>query len=64
MTNLNNDTCELNLNELDAVTGGGAIVDAMGTARAIGAAVSAIGGINNVLTAAVDGIPPAPCHPK
>jgi hypothetical protein len=36
MTNLNNDTCELNLNELDAVTGGGAIVDAIHYAQAAG----------------------------
>ena len=64
MTNLNNDTRELSSNELDAVTGGGAIVEAMGVARAIGAAEGAITGIQNVLTAAVDGIPPAPCHPK
>jgi hypothetical protein len=64
MADLNNSTRELSSHELDAVTGGGAIVEAMGTAYAIGAAVGAIGGINHVLTAAVDGIPPAPCHPK
>ena len=36
MTNLNNDTCELSLNELDAVKGAGAIVDAMHYAQVAG----------------------------
>jgi hypothetical protein len=36
MTNLNNDTRELNLNELDAVTGAGAIVDAIHYAQLAG----------------------------
>jgi hypothetical protein len=61
---MTNDLHILSDAELDAVSGAGAIVDAMGTARAIGAAMGAIAGINGVLTAAVDGIPPASCHPK
>ena len=36
MTNLNNDTRELNLNELDAVTGTGPIVDAIHYAQMAG----------------------------
>ena len=40
MTNLNNDTCELNLNELDAVTGAGPLVDAMHYAQVVGALVA------------------------
>jgi len=61
---MTNDLHILSDAELDTVSGAGAISDAMGAARCIGAAVGAIAGIQNVLTAAVDGIPPAPCHPK
>lgn len=61
---MTNEIRELNINELDAVIGAGAIVDAMNTAAAIGAAVSAINDIQGILGKAVDGIPPAPCHPK
>lgn len=64
MTKLNNEMRDLTINELDAVSGAGAISDAMGAAGAIGAAMGAIAGINHVLTAAVDGIPPASCHSK
>jgi len=54
------ETRELDLNELDAVSGGSFWslgVQAIQTAMVIG-------GINSVLGQAVDGIPPAPCHPK
>ena len=36
MTNLNEDTCELSLNELDAVTGGSAFSNAIDYAVAVG----------------------------
>jgi hypothetical protein len=36
MANLNNDTCELNLNELEAVTGAGPIVEAIHYAQVAG----------------------------
>jgi hypothetical protein len=61
---MTNDLHILSDAELDAVIGAGAISDAAGAARLIGAATSAIAGIQYVLTAAVDGIPPAPVHPK
>ena len=60
MTNLNNGTRELNINELDAVSGG----TWMDTVNATMAAVRAITDISGVLGKAVDGIPPASCHPK
>jgi bacteriocin-like protein len=53
---------ELNINELDAVTGGGAISDMAGVAQCIGAAMGAIAGINGILGAAIDGMPPQTCH--
>jgi hypothetical protein len=40
MTNLNNDTCELNLNELEAVTGGQWLADAIHYAQVVGALVA------------------------
>jgi hypothetical protein len=55
-------TNELSINELDTVSAGVGIGEACGVATAIGAAMSTIAGINNVLTAAVDGIPPQSCH--
>jgi bacteriocin-like protein len=58
-----NTATELSINELDAVNGG-VLAEACAAARCIGAAVSTIAGVNNVLAAAVEGIPPAPCHPK
>jgi hypothetical protein len=60
MTNPNNDIRELNINDLDTVSGG----TWMDTVVAVVAAGAAITGINSVLTQAVDGIPPASCHPK
>jgi len=57
MTNLNN---ELSIDELDAVNGG----TWMDTVNCVTAAVSAINDIHGVLGKAVDGIPPANCHPK
>ena len=57
---MNNEIRELNLNELDTVSGG----TWMDTVTCVVAAVSAINGISSVLGQAVDGIPPAPCHPK
>jgi hypothetical protein len=60
MTNLNNEICELNVNELDGVSGG----TWMDTVTCVVAAVNAINGIESILGKAVDGIPPAPCHPK
>ena len=57
MTNLNN---ELSFDELNSVNGG----TWMDTVCAVAAAGAAITGINSVLTKAVDGIPPASCHPK
>lgn len=57
---MNNDTRELNINELDAVSGG----TWMDTVNGVVAAVSAINDIQGVLGKAVDGIPPAPCRPK
>jgi hypothetical protein len=59
MTNLNQ-TREPSLNELDAVSGG----TWMDTVGAVTAAVRTINDISGVLGKAVDGIPPAPCHPK
>jgi hypothetical protein len=50
----------LNLQELDRVVGG----TWMDTVECVCAAVKAINGIQSVLGEAVDGIPPAPCHPK
>jgi len=50
---------ELNIDELDTVSGG-----FMETVSCVVAAISAINDIQGVLTKAVDGIPPAPCHPK
>jgi hypothetical protein len=60
MTNLNYDTRELSIDELDGVSGG----TWMDTVHCVTAAVSAINDINGVLAKAVDGIPPAPCHPR
>ena len=60
MTNLNNEICELSLNELDAVNGG----TWMDTVICVTAAGAAISVINSILGQAVDGIPAAPCHPK
>jgi hypothetical protein len=60
MTNLNNEICELSLNELDGVNGG----TWMDTVICVTSAVKAINGINSILTQAVDGILPASCHPK
>ena len=60
MANLNYDTRELSLNELDSVSGG----TWMDTVNATMAAVRAITDISGVLGKAVDGIPPASCHPK
>jgi hypothetical protein len=60
MTNLNIEICELNINELDGVSGG----TWMDTVTCVVAAVNAINGIESILGKAVDGIPPAPCHPK
>jgi hypothetical protein len=57
MTNLNN---ELSIDELDAVNGG----TWMDTVNCVTAAVSAMNDIHGVLGKAVDGIPPANCHPK
>lgn len=54
---------ELSINELDAVNGG-VIAEACAAARCIGAAEGAIAGIQNALAAAIDGLAPAPCHPK
>jgi len=54
MTNLNNEICELSLNELDGVSGG----TWMDTVICVTSAVKAINGINSILTQAVDGIPP------
>ena len=56
---MTNDICELSLNELDGVSGG-----FMETVGCVVAAISAINDIQGVLGKAVDGIPPAPCHPK
>jgi hypothetical protein len=57
---MTNDIRELSLNDLDTVNGG----TWMDTVIAVVAAGAAITGINSVLTQAVDGIPPASCHPK
>jgi hypothetical protein len=57
---MTNDICELSSNELDDVSGG----TWMDTVNATMAAVRAITDISAVLGKAVDGIPPAPCHPK
>ncbi len=57
---MTNDTRELNSNELDAVSGG----TWMDTVNATMGAVRAITDISAVLGKAVDGIPPASCHPK
>jgi hypothetical protein len=53
-------TNELSLNELDTVSGG----TWMDTVIAVTTAVRVINDISSVLGQAVDGIPPAPCHPK
>lgn len=61
MTNLkHNNTRELGIDERDAVVGG----TLMDTVHCVTAAVSAINDISGVLAKAVDGIPPATCHPK
>jgi hypothetical protein len=57
---MTNDICELSLNELDGVSGG----TWMDTVNCVVAAVNTINDIQGVLGKAVDGIPPAPCHPK
>ena len=57
---MTNDICELSLNELDGVSGG----SWMDTVSCVVAAVNTINDIQGVLGKAVDGIPPAPCHPK
>ena len=57
---MNNDIRELNINELDTVNGG----SFMETVSCVVAAISTINDIQSVLGKAVDGIPPAPCHPK
>jgi hypothetical protein len=49
--------------ELDAVSGG-VIAEAMDYAKGVGTCMGVIAGIGSVLTAAVDSIPPASCHPK
>ena len=56
---MTNDIRELSLNELDGVSGG-----FMETVGLVVAAISTINDIQGVLGKAVDGIPPAPCHPK
>lgn len=56
MTSLN----ELNIDELDTVSGG----TWMDTVTCVVAAINTINDIQGVLGKAVDGIPPAPCHPK
>jgi hypothetical protein len=60
MTDLNNAVSELSFGELDIVSGG----TWMDTVVAVTAAVRTINDISGVLGKAVDGIPPAPCHPK
>ena len=60
MTKLNNEIRELNINELDAVSGG----TWMDTVVAVTTAINVINDISGVLGKAVDGIPPASCHPK
>ena len=60
MTRLNSEIRELSLNELDTVSGG----TWMDTVGAVTAAVRTLNDIAGVLGKAVDGIPPAPCHPK
>jgi hypothetical protein len=57
---MSNEIHELSINDLDAVCGG----TWMDTVGAVVAAVSTINDIQGVLGKAVDGIPPAPCHPK
>jgi hypothetical protein len=57
MTNFNN---ELSLNDLDTVSGG----TWMDTVIAVTTAVRVINDISSVLGKAIDGTPPAPCHPK
>jgi hypothetical protein len=57
---MSNDIRELSLNELDGVSGG----TWMDTVIAVTTAVKVINDIDSVLGKAVDGIPPAPCHPK
>ena len=51
---------ELNIDELDTASGG----TWMDTVICVAAAVRTINDIDSVLGKAVDGIPPAPCHPK
>jgi hypothetical protein len=58
-----NKDIELSITELGAVNGGD-LAEACAAARCIGAAEGAVAGIRNVLAAAIDGLPPAPCHPK
>jgi hypothetical protein len=57
---MTNEIRELCIDELDTVSGG----TWMDTVVAVVAAGAAITGINSVPTHAVDGIPPASCHPK
>jgi bacteriocin-like protein len=57
---MNNGIRELNIDELDTVSGG----TWMDTVIAVATAVKVINGIESVLGQAVDGIPPASCHPK
>jgi hypothetical protein len=57
---MTNDIRELSLNELDGVSGG----TWMDTVVAVTTAVRVINDISGVLGKAVDGIPPASCHPK
>jgi hypothetical protein len=57
---MNNEIRELSLNELDGVSGG----TWMDTVIAVTTAIRVINDIGGVLGKAVDGIPPAPCHPK
>ena len=60
MTKLNNDIRELSIDELDIVSGG----TWMDTVIAVTTAIRVINDIGGVLGKAVDGIPPASCHPK
>jgi bacteriocin-like protein len=57
---MNNEIHELNINDLDTVIGG----TGMDIVNCVMAAISTINDIQGVLGKAVDGIPPAPCHPK
>jgi hypothetical protein len=57
---MNNEIHELSINDLDTFSGG----SFMETVSCVVAAISTINDIQGVLGKAVDGIPPAPCHPK